>query len=286
MKLRAISWATLSLLMSAPAMAAITCNVTVTPISTVYSPTVATENISVGSYTVNCNRTLLSDANTTFSLGANNGIHFTGAQNRGQLAATTNRYNYEIYRVTTYTNANRWQDTSPTRFTGSVIFSGTNLAATTVSAPFYLRVPGSQTVRPAGDYTDTVTVTLRIPINAAAIADTNSFPVTIVTTNSCQVSTLPGPLVFTYSSFQTTTATASTSFAARCTTGLPYAVSFNAATTLLGLNYDLTASPTNPTGTGIAQNITINGSIASGQAGTCPTGACSSSQSRSVVLTY
>lgn len=266
------------------AMAAYSCSVSVTSITTVYSPTVATDNVTSGSFTITCTRLISDSATLNWSLGADNGLQPTGAQNRVQRGATNNRYNYETYRLTPYTNANRWQDNNATRFAGTMAFGGSLSASAT--GVFDLRVPGSQTVVTAGTYTDTVGVTLRNTGNGTTLAS-SSFGVTVITTNSCQISTAPGDLNFTYTSFTATPASASTNFAARCTTGLPYTMSLDATSgTLLGLAYTLALSATSATGSGLQQSFTITGGIAAGQAGTCSTPTCSGSQARTLTITY
>jgi spore coat protein U-like protein len=267
---------------AAPSFAAITCSVMVTSITTVYDPTVATDNISTGSYTVSCTR-LAGDASSfNWSLGADNGAHASGAQNRVQLGTRT--YNYEIYRLTPYTNANRWQDAAATRFSGTINFGGALIAS--ASGSFDLRVPGLQTVRTAGTYTDTVGVTLRNSTTLATLS-TSSFNVSVITTDACQINVPPGNINFTYTSFQAAVATANTSFGVRCTDALPYTMALDAAPgPLLGLTYNLALSQTNATGNGVTQTYSINGSIAAGQAGTCATGTCSGSQTRTLTVTY
>ena len=273
-----------ALCLAGKAMAAYVCSVTVTSITTVYSPTVATDNITTGSYTVSCTRLVSDPATLNYSLGADNGVHAAGAQDRVQQGATANRYNYEPYRLTPYVNANRWQDAAATRFNGSIAF-GAGLSGSDTKA-FDLRVPGSQAVRPAGTYTDTVAVTLRNLAGLATLAS-GAFNVTVITTNSCQIETAPGNLSFSYTSFQAGIVTASTTFGARCTTGLPYTMALDVtAGTLLGLNYMLSLSAAGGTGNGLEQTYTINGSIAAGQAGTCASASCAGSQTRTLTITY
>lgn len=273
--------AAICLFIAIPSHATISCNVSVTPISVVYDPTVTTENITTGTVTVSCTRAV-SDASTfAYSVTADNGLQPTGTTNRVQLAA--NRYSYELYRNAPYNNGSRWQLQNANRITGTINF-GAALAASN-TAPFDLRVPGSQTVVPAGTYTDSVAVTLRN--SAGTTISTTAFSVSVITTNSCQLSTPPGNINFSYTSFQAATATANTTFNARCTSGLPYTLGLDATSgTLLGLNYSLSLSSTTTTGTGVAQVFTINGSIAAGQAGSCGSATCSQSQPRTITVTY
>jgi spore coat protein U-like protein len=263
---------------AAPSFAAITCNVTLTSISTVYSPTVATDNTSTGSYTISCTR-LASDANSlAWSLAANNGLQPGGGNNRVNLAG--NRYSYDTYIDPSHTT--KWQ--GGTRFTGTLNF-GASLSAS-VSGSFDVVVYGSQTVQPAGTYTDTVTATLRNTANNATL-DTTPFTVSVITTNSCQLYTPPGDISLSYTSFQVSAAAANTSFGVRCTTALPYTMALDATSgTIVGLTYTLALSQTSATGNGVIQNYSVNGSIAGGQAGTCATASCSGSQTRTLTVTY
>lgn len=263
---------------AAPSFAAITCNVTVTNITTVYSPTVATDNVTTGSYTISCTR-LATDANSlAWSLAANNGLQSGGGNNRVNLAG--NRYAYDIYIDPAHTT--KWQ--AGNRFTGTLSF-GASLSAS-VTGSFDLVVFGSQAVQPAGTYTDTVTVTLRNTANNNTL-DTSPFTVSVITTNSCQLYTPPGNINLAYTSFQASAATANTSFGVRCTTALPYTMALDATSgTIVGLNYTLALSQTSATGNGLVQSHSVNGSIAGGQSGTCATATCSGSQTRTLTVTY
>ncbi|MBL8521191.1 MAG: spore coat protein U domain-containing protein [Betaproteobacteria bacterium] len=273
------------LLAGSSAWAAYTCSVTVSSISVVYSPTVATENISTGTVTVSCTRLMGDPATLNYSVRANNGLQPTGAINRVQLGASTDRYQYELYRQTPYTNPNRWQNNAATQIAGTLNF-GAALSATDTRT-FDLRLAGSQAVRPAGTYTDTVTATLR-DTGTGTILATTTLSVSVITTNSCEIETSPGAMSFAYTSFQAAAAAASTNFSVRCTTGLPYTLALDATSgTLLGLNYSLALSAASATGTGVVQNYSISGTIAASQAGTCGSlGSCSGSQTRTLTITY
>jgi len=266
---------------AAPSFAAITCNVSVTAITTVYSPTVATDNVTTGQYTISCTR-LATDANSlAWSLAANNGLQSGGGNNRVESAAG-NRYAYDLYIDTAHTT--KWQ--GGTRFTGTLSF-GSSLSAS-VTGSFDAVVFKSQAVQPASTYNDTITVTLRNTANNSTL-DTTPFTVTVITTNSCQISTPPPDIVFAYTSFQVAPATANTSFSVRCTTALPYTMALDATSgtvASLNLSYTLALSQTSGTGNGLPQNYTINGSMAAGQAGKCATATCSGSQARTLTVTY
>ena len=270
------------LLAAAPALAAVTCSVSVTSITLGYDPNWTTPSVATGSYTVSCTR-LSTDPNTfNWSLGADNGQNNSGAQNRVILGTRT--YNYEIYRLSPYNNGNRWQDAAATRFTGTVSF-GTQLSASSTGS-FDLVLTGPQTVRPAGTYTDTVTATVRNASTGAMLSQ-STFSVSVITIASCTLATPPGSLNFAYTSFQVSAATATTNFGVNCTTGVPYTMSLDATSgTLLGLTYNLSLSQSASTGTGTAQTFSINGSISGGLPGTCATGTCTASATRTLTISY
>jgi spore coat protein U-like protein len=264
------------------ASAAYSCTISVTAITTVYSPSVQNDN--TGSFTMNCTR-LATDANTmNYTVRANNGLQPTGGgQRRVQRGATTDRYNYNLYRDAGFSQA--WGATVGTDFDqGTNPFNfGTSLTASQ-TVPFYLRLPVDASPGAAGNYTDTVTVTLNPQGGGNTV--TASLFVTAITTNSCQITVSPGNVSFTYTSFQAGPAAASSVYGVRCTAGFPYNMALDATSgTLLGLNYTLSV-PAGSTGTGLTQSHTINGSIAAGQAGTCATGVCSGSQIRTLTISW
>lgn len=265
-----------------PALAVVSCSASVTSIVKGYDPNASGNTVVSGSYTVSCTRAA-GDANTfTWSLGANNGQNPSGATNRVTLGMRT--YLYELYRLSPYTSGDRWQDTSATRFTGTVSF-GTQLSGSS-SGSFDLVLAGPQTVRPAGTYTDLVTVTVR-NAGTAALMSQSTFSVSIITIASCTLATPPGSIDFAYTSFQVTAATASTNFDVNCTTGIPYTLSLDATSgTLLGLPYTLSLSQSSSTGTGAAQTFSISGSITGGLSGTCASGTCSASDVRTLTISY
>ncbi len=274
--------ATVLRLAADPALAVVACSASVTSIVKGYDPNASGNTVATGSYTVSCTRSA-GDANTfNWSLGANNGQNPSGSTNRVTLGTST--YLYEIYRLSPYTNGDRWQDTAATRFTGTVSF-GTQLSGSS-SGSFDLVLTGPQTVRPAGTYTDLVTVTVR-NAGTAAMMSQSTFSVSIITIASCTLATPPGDINFAYTSFQVSAASASTNFGVNCTTGIPYTMSLDATSgTLLGLPYTLSLSQTSSTGTGTAQTFSIDGSITGGLPGTCASGTCSASAVRTLTISY
>jgi spore coat protein U-like protein len=257
-------------LCSAPALAVVSCTASATSIVKGYDPNATGNTVATGSYTVSCTRAAGDPSTFNWSLGADNGSNPSGAQNRATLGTRT--YNYELYRLTPYINGDRWQDAAATRFTGTVNF-GTQLI-------------GPQTVRSAGTYTDTVTVTVR-NAGSGAMLSQSTFSVSIITIASCTLASPPGNINFAYTSFQVSAASASTNFGVNCTTGVPYTMALDATSgTLLGLPYTLAISQSSSTGTGTAQTFAINGSIVGGLPGTCASGTCSATDIRTLTITY
>jgi spore coat protein U-like protein len=281
---RALACVVALLVLAAPARAAITCTASVTSVSVAYDPTSPAQNVTTGTYSVSCTR-LMSDPNTfAWSLEVNNGLHF-GAGSNNVESAGGQRYRYDTYRAAPYNNANEWDSNSP--FTGTLNFGGSTSANT--SGPFDIVMPGSQTVQPAGIYTDTLTATLRENTkgNPPALSSP-TFSVTVTTTGNCLLAAPPGNVNFTYASFQGSAATANTTYGVTCTTGLPYTMALDATSgTLLGLSYSLAIAPSaSGTGTGVTQTYTINGTIAAGQAGTCASAVCNASQVRTLTISW
>lgn len=264
------------------AHAAVSCSVSLTSISVTYDPSLATDTVTTGSYTVSCTR-LASDASTfSWQLGVDNGLQPSGQNN--QVALGGNTYAYELYRSPPYTNATRWRDTNAgNRISGTLNF-GTQLTATQTGS-FDLRLAALQTVQPAGTYTDTVTASLRN--GSGTLLSQSAFTVAVVTNPTCTLSSPPGSVNFSYTSFQAAVASAATSFGVTCTTSLPYTMSLDATSgTLLGMAYSLSLSQSAGTGTGAPQSYAISGTMAAGQAGTCATAVCTASDVRTLTISY
>jgi spore coat protein U-like protein len=272
------------------------CNITsVSAINTVYDETIGSDSVTTGSWSMICTREA-SDAAATFnwSVGANNGTHAAGAQPRAAFFFFF-FLNYEPYRIVggPYNAANRWADAcggTPTRFTGTLTWTGGTGSTVTVTRPFDLRIQAGQNPLNA-PYTDTITLTPRAACpSVTALGSTGSMSVTIYASSRCAISVPPGNVNFTYTSFQGTASNASTTYGVSCTNGLPYTMRLDGAGppfsySLLGLTYTL-ALPASATGTGLTQTHTINGSIAAGQSGTCATAVCNGTQTRTLTISW
>ncbi len=135
-------------------------------------------------------------------------------------------------------------------------------------------------------------------VNAQAATATSNFNVTINLTAKCELTSSPTDLVLNYTAFQTTDATATTSFGVRCTEGLLYTLSLGTAAaygasadTTTGLNYGIevlngttpvasktkvTSDAITPATGGANTAYSITATIPANQAGVCSTvgGAC------------
>lgn len=139
-----------------------------------------------------------------------------------------------------------------------------------------------------------------ISMNAHAATATGTFNVNINLTSKCEINgdaNATGAVItdldLTYTSFQTTDATNTTSFNVRCTSGLGYTLALDNATVTddaLDLQYTLALSSTTGTGDGTDQAITVTGTIAKDQAGTCASASCdntaATNKQRTLTVTY
>jgi len=263
------------------AYAVVACNLSSPGWSSVYDSTVVTPNDNTSTVTITCTRALTDPATQAYVLQADNGLNKTGTSNQALQTTGTGLISYNEYMDAAYTTV--WGGN--TTFTGTINF-GTGTVASAI-IPFYARIPAGQLVA-AADYSDTITMTLTNGLhgkNAVTFAIA-THPVLISTIPQCQISTPPGNIVFTYTSFQAAAATASTTFATRCTSALPYTMSLDADTPLLGLTYTLSLPVTAGSGTGLAQTYTINGSITAGQSGTCGTATCTGTAIRTLTVSF
>lgn len=278
--------ACLSLLGAAPAMAALVCNATATPVQMVYFENDPNPTDSAWSVTINCTRGAADPTISDYTLWADDGFNpGTGSTNQAvNGTGGANRIAYDLFRIAPGNGV--WGETNATDFAGTVNF-GSALTAS-VTHVFYSRIAAGLN-KSARIFTDTVTMRLRYDNGPNNVSVFPTFPVSINNQSVCLLSTPPGNIVFNYASFQPTPATASTAYAVRCTLGETYTMALDAtAGTLLDLNYSLALSnPGDQTGTGFPQNFTINGSIAAGQSGTCGGGTClNATQTRTLTVAY
>ena len=133
-----------------------------------------------------------------------------------------------------------------------------------------------------------------------ALTATGTFNVVINLTSKCEINStnaatgaVISDLTFAYTSFQTTSSTASTGFNVRCTNSLPYSLALSGSSvtdTAVDLAYTLALSAATGTGNGADQAFTVTGNMAAGQAGTCATATCSNTaatnKTKTLTVTY
>lgn len=123
------------------------------------------------------------------------------------------------------------------------------------------------------------------------------FDVTINLTSACQINTAPSTITIPYTSFGAAPTPVTTGFAVQCTNTLPYSMDIGAASaTMAGVNltYNLVirnaGDSANVTGlqtaTGAATSFLVKASMAGAQQGTCATGTCTATASRTLTITY
>ncbi|MEI7785341.1 MAG: spore coat protein U domain-containing protein [Betaproteobacteria bacterium] len=261
------------------AQAAITC--TIAPPAAVNFAYVSTTNntspanLQQGSVSVTCTRTSASDP-TTLDLKASNGLYKSGSLNYVQL--NSSKISYDVFANSACTDA--WSSKS----SSAISLTLTNLALRTpVTSTFnyWACKPIAQNVSsfPSGTYTDRVDITL---ITGSTTLATSSININLYAPAACSISNGPSNLSFSYAAFSPSAAFAGTSFRANCTNYLPYTMTLDQLSGVVGgLRYTLGLSLTSP---GTASNIGtnslstqgnvtgtathyINGLMAAGQAG-------------------
>lgn len=275
----------LLLLLAAPASAALICNATATPVQMVYFENDPNPTDGAWTVTVNCTRGPADPATSAYTLRADDGFN-PGAGSTNQAVngtGTANQMAYDLFRIAPGNGA--WGYTNASDFAGTINFGGALTASAT--HVFYSRIAAGLN-KSARIFSDTVTMRLRYDNGPGNTDVFPTFPVSINNQSVCLLSTPPSNIQFNYTSFQAAAATASTAYAVRCTIGETYTMALDAtAGSLLALNYSLALSnPAGQTGTGFPQNFTINGTIPGGQSGTCATGTCTSTQTRTLTVTY
>jgi spore coat protein U-like protein len=276
----------LTLLGSAPwARATLSCTPPVsTGFSTAYAAAGFVPNVSQGTVSFNCTRSVATDA-TGVLLTGNNGAHPAGTQN--QAANGKGRILYEAYKDSACSAV--WTSTSPTDYWPVNLLNV--LGAQSVSVSYWACITLAGQVVSAGTYTDTVSMTVREDTKKMQPLSSNgSFPVSITSPATFEITAAPGDVAFSYTAFGPAV-NAGTTFVTTGTLDLPYTMALDADSGVAsGLNYSLKidsqASPVSARGSGAAQSHTINGSMPAGQAGSCSTGSCVSSQVHTLTIRY
>ncbi|NOU01514.1 MAG: fimbrial major subunit CsuA/B family protein [Gallionella sp.] len=280
------------------AQAAVLCSVTSPGFSAAYVTSNITTNVTATSFTVTCTKDAVGRRATStisYQVTAGNGLQPTGTQNRAKKL--TSFLNYSVSTVPTC--ATPWKGATVLPSIAASFVMAINTTVTNTYT-FYGCIPPLQVATaPAGNYTDTVTMTIaRLGGGGGRnrVTFTNgTFPVNIVAPATCALTTPPTNLAFAYTAFRPTAVLASASYSVTCSTLLPYTMALDAtAGVVTGLNYTLAlntvatggANPLASVGTGVAQSFFINGSMAARQAGTCTTALCTGAQVRTLTITY
>lgn len=259
---------------------AVTCATFASPgWSLTYDPNAILAATTSSSITVTCTRQAGDAKTLTLTVAANSGLQPAGTINQA-AAASGSLLQYNNYADAAYALT---FGTAGSTLPMTLAFGGVG-SSTSATATFYARLPAGQIGATAGTYSDTVTLTLS---NGAIAVATTTFPVTVTVNPYCAISTPPGTISLSYTSFQSSAATGSTGFTATCTNALPYTIGLDATTgTLLGLSYTLSAPAGAYAGTGLPQSYTINASVAAGQSGTCATASCTGTVTHTLIITY
>jgi spore coat protein U-like protein len=276
------------------AQAAISCSVSSPGWISSYFTATVTNTTGASTVTISCTRATTDPTTQTYSLSETNGLQPQGQTNQAISGASLIKYNE--YQNATF--ATQWSPSKP--FSGTINFGAGTSAS--VILTYYYSIPALQVVA-AGTYTDTLAMTLTYGASTA----TNTHPVTILVNPTCTINTAPGAISFSYTSLQPTAAAASTSFAITCTLSLPYTVGLDlyaVTDSAVNLSYTLNVGQSirpggsvytaqaalSASGSGLPQTISIDGSMAAGQAGICSLASCtnaaSANKTRTLTITY
>lgn len=278
------------------AQAAVFCTASSPGFASGYVPTNLTTNITSTTFTVTCNKNSIGagSSTVTYQVAVNNGLNFVGAQNRASKAGS-----FINYSVTTDIGcATLWKGVTVLPIPAASFVMTKNTIVANTYTYYGCIPPGQLALPPEGIYTDTVTMTFTGGSGASGGGSTftgGTFPVNIIAPASCNLTTPPANLAFTYTAFSPAPVLANASYGITCTTSLAYTMALDLVVDVVtGLNYSLGlntvatggVNPLASVGTGIAQTFFINGTMAAGQAGTCATASCAGSQVRTLTITY
>ena len=280
------------------AQALIVCSVSSPGFSAGYVPANLTTSITSSTFSVTCSRDNSGgppNANVQYDVSVDNGINALGTQNRAALGASF--LNYHL--ATDPACATPWKGATAIPTPVAQFTLAKNSVVTNTYTYYGCILPGQLVLPPEGIYTDTVTMTFT-PGRATGASSFvgGPLPVNIVAPATCNVTTPPSNINFTYSAFSATPVLSNAPFGVRCTTSLAYTISLDASVGVVtGLNYTLgldtvanTAgfNPLANVGTGVPQTLFINGSMAAGQPGTCASSTvpCTGTQVRTLTITY
>lgn len=280
----------LMLLAGASGAQAQTCTITIAALSSTapYDPFSATANDTQGSFSISCTRPTGPSNRypTSFWVGVNNGLNFSGTP---RLLASGNYLGHTLYQD--YPGcATTWGGTAGFAFANTNTKNNDTVPSTNpMNGTFCFRMPASQiTGVPSTSYSDTVTISVRSTNSAGFLWGSTTFNLSTTLNASCGLTSPPGTLSISYTSFSGSPVSNTSPFQLRCTNTTAYLLSLDTTSgSLLGLNYTLALLPSNiGSGSGVAQSYSVEGTVAAGQSGTCAAGSCNNSQQHTLTITY
>jgi spore coat protein U-like protein len=268
------------------AQAAITCTSPVTGgFSTTYAPTQTVNNATQGTITFNCTRGVAGDA-TSVIVASTTGLNALGTIARAKLGASF--IQYDGYKDSACTQL--W--TNPTIANSITATLLPILTSQPVTISYWGCITLSGQVVPAGTYVDTIQMGV-FTTTGTAISPQPTFSVAILNPATCTITSVANVAFGTYVALQSTPLVSpAANVVMNCTSNLPYSLALDATTGLIagvGLNYSLATSWTAGSqlrGTGPGQTFTMTGTLPANQAGTCSTGSCTGSDTRTLTVTY
>jgi hypothetical protein len=265
------------------AQAAVTCSSVTSSGLTWYYVNGTTFGVQL-SYTLTCNRALTTDPTTlAYSNNVNNGQN--GDRVQLSIGNANYRLNYNLYLSSC--GGTKWSNKNPTNIDGTITWLPSETGVKTDTEYYWACVTAGQTATQAGWYTDSVTMTVKNAAGSPAVNITGTIPIAIYAPSTCAISSAPGTISISYTSFTGAAATGTTSFQATCTSGMPFTIDVSPATgTLMGVDYTVAPDTTAATGTGSALTIGITATAAPGQAGTCAAATCSATATHTLTITY
>jgi hypothetical protein len=293
------AWIRLVLLLlfacTAPCVMAQSCVVNANSLQSAnnYDPFSTAFNDSSGILSITCTRPTGGSGKfpSTFYAGVSNGSNWTGSTRQLRLGATGNYLSYALYRDYA-TCSQPWGSTSlsvvysfPNSNTGprDVTTSPNPLTSGTT---YCFRITGGVATAPPGTYSDTVQVGVA-DSTGTTIYGQQSVVLSTTIVPHCVFTTAIPTLNLVYTSFQPGSASDSQSFQMKCTNTTSFSVGFDQSTaSVLGLTYNLSSLPTTDVGSGTPATYSVTATIPGNQAGTCGTGSCTATSTRSVVVSY
>lgn len=262
--------------------AVITCTApTSTGFTTAYAPTGAVPNVTQGTVTFTCTRSAVAD-DTSLLLRASNGVNVCAGSNDASLGV--NCINYEAYQNSTCSTL--WTNNS--NATSILITLLPVLTAQPMTINFWGCITVAGQNKPAGNYTDTVVISIFTTAGVLIGAAIGTLAVSITNPATCSIISIDNVAFGSYVAFRATPLVAPTAnIVLDCTSQLPYSMALDATSgVVVGLNYSLALSTTTSRGIGPGQTHTITGTMPANQAGTCTTGSCAGTQTRTLTITY